>query len=32
MAIWGQDEEALARRARRLSEFEAAALFLSVQK
>ncbi len=32
MAIWGQDEEALARRARRLSEFEAAATFLAVQK
>ena len=29
MAIWGQDEEALARRARRLSEFEAAAIILS---
>jgi chaperone required for assembly of F1-ATPase len=29
MAIWGQDEEALARRARRLTEFNAAALFLN---
>jgi len=32
MAIWGQDEEALARRARRFSEFQAAALFLAEQK
>jgi len=30
MAIWGQDEEALVRRARRLTEFNAAAKFLGL--
>ena len=30
MAIWGHDEEALARRARRLTEFNAAAKFLGL--